>query len=45
MENYGLTGEEANIVIGLNAVIVAVTEDSPQGPYHQGREQLPVQGA
>lgn len=30
MEHYGLTGKEANIVIGLNAVIVAVTEDSPR---------------
>lgn len=30
MEDYGLTGKEANIVIGLNAVIVAVTEDYPR---------------
>ncbi len=30
MENYRLTGKETNIVIGLNAVIIAVTEDSPR---------------
>jgi len=30
MDNFRLTGDETNIVIGLNAVIVAVTEDSPR---------------
>ena len=30
MGNIGLAGDETNIAIGLNAVIVAVTEDSPR---------------
>jgi len=30
MKRFELTGAESNIVIGLNAVIVAVTEDSPR---------------